>query len=357
MGKGRRTTSSRQSNTNLKKEVLMLLRYRITPQAPLITPLMSDTIFGHLCWFIRYQDGEAALEDFLAGYVGTTPAPVLFSSAFPAGYLPRPTVPPMEREKAREFTRQYFGMDKVSLFEGLSRIKSWNKRTFITLDQWQALKDGYSEEGLYKMLYKEENTEDAGNHEVVELTSHNVISRRKGTVSSEGGGLFTREKRWFGEGMKLDLYTRIANGTLTTMVDSFLIEYLVATGFGADKSLGMGSLDISHDEKFDPAVFDAALPNGQMALSLTAFPGMGNYRAFYRLKTKFGKLGGDFAVSSPTGGDTKPFKKPVLMYEAGAVFMGTEAMDTVPLLSDVHSDRRIRHCGVPLTIPFTLKRG
>jgi len=332
----------------------MLLRYRITPRAPLMTPLMSDTIFGHLCWFVRYRDGEAVLEDFLAGYNGKKPAPVLFSSACPTGSLPRPTLPPMARGKAMAFVRRSFGTDKISIFEGLSRVKSWNKINFITLDHWQALKNGYSEEGFYELLYKRSKSDDDWSLEIVELTSHNVVSREKGRVSSEGGGLFTRGKRWFSETAKFDLYVQVADDTYGTMVDSFLTDYLVETGFGADKSLGMGRLNITRDETFDLALLDAELPNRRMALSLTAFPGMGNYPAFYRLKTKFGKLGGDFAISSPTGGDTRPFKKPVLMYQEGAVFAGTVALDAMPLLSDIHSDQRIRHCGIPLAIPFTI---
>ena len=92
-----------------------------------------------------------------------------------------------------------------------------------------------------------------------------------------------------------------------------------------------------------------------MSLSLAAFPDMCNYSAFYRLKTKFGKLGGDFSVASPTGGDTRSFKKPVLMYEEGAVFIGHHALDTMPLLSDVHSDARIRHCGIPVALPLSIR--
>jgi CRISPR-associated protein Csm4 len=181
-----------------------------------------------------------------------------------------------------------------------------------------------------------------------------MISREKGTVASEGGGLFTREKHWFSESSNFDLYAQVADGTYGAMVESFLTDYLVETGFGADKSLGMGELDITKDKTFDPDLLDAELANSRMALSLTAFPTMGDYPSFYRLKTKFGKLGGEFAISSPTGGDTRPFKKPVLMYEEGAVFVGTTALDAMPLLSDIHSDHRIRHCGIPLTIPLTI---
>ena len=38
--------------------------YRLTlaPASSFLTPLQSDTLFGHLCWALRNQRGEGALE-------------------------------------------------------------------------------------------------------------------------------------------------------------------------------------------------------------------------------------------------------------------------------------------------------
>jgi CRISPR-associated protein Csm4 len=95
-------------------------------------------------------------------------------------------------------------------------------------------------------------------------------------------------------------------------------------------------------------------PNARLSLSSAAFPGIEQYAASYRLKTKFGRLGGNFAFSSPTGGDPRPFKKPILMYEPGAVFYTVDDLSSKPLLAGVHSDARIRHCGIPITLPFKI---
>ncbi len=333
----------------------MLYRYRLKPLSSLITPMLSDTMFGHFCWAIRYQDGEEFLERFLKGYGAGSPAPVLFSSAFLSDYIPRPTLPHLGREQALEFVKKHFGTDKASIFEGLSKIKSWNKRRLIKIEHWEILKDSYYDEALYELLLNEDTNKEGENKIIPELSSHNMISRETGTVPSEGGGLFTREKIWYDSEIFLDIYVLINDTAMETSVDNFLTQYLPQNGFGADKSLGMGALDIFRDEDFDSDDFKVSSANALMSLSLTAFQDMGNCRAFYRLKTKFGKLGGDFSVSSPTGGATRPFKKPVLMYEEGAVFVGHHALDGMPLLSDVHSDKRIRHCGVPVTVPLTIK--
>jgi CRISPR-associated protein Csm4 len=310
-------------------------------------------MFGHFCWAIRYQDGEESLERFLKGYDADSPAPVLFSSAFLSGCIPRPTLPHLRREQALAFVERHFGKDKASIFEGLSRIKTWNKRRLIKIKHWKVLKDSYDDEALYE-LFQSGDIDEEGK-KITELSSHNVISREMGTVPSEGGGLFTREKIWYDSEISLDIYVLINDSAMETSVDNFLTQYLPKNGFGADKSLGMGAFDICRDEDFDPGDFEVASANALMSLSLTAFPDMGNYRAFYRLKTKFGKLGDVFSTTSPTGGDTRPFKKPVLMYEEGAVFVGKHSLDTVLLLSDIHSDARIRHCGVPVTLPLSIK--
>ncbi|MGD0277177.1 MAG: hypothetical protein ABSB79_14185 [Syntrophales bacterium] len=332
----------------------MLTRYIIKPLAPLMTPIMSDTLFGHFCWAIRYQEGEKSLESFLRRYDGHNPSPVLFSSAFPSGFLPRPAIPPMKREEARSFAERHFGSDMESIYNGLARIKSWNKRRFIRMDLWQAIKDRYDNVALYERIFEDGDKSEQDNLTKI-LTAHNRISRLSGTVPPEGGGLFMRGKDWYLPGIVLDVYVQILDETMGDSVHDFLTRYLPQSGFGADKSLGMGVLEIARDEHFKSDQMEVAGANACVSLSLTAFPEMGAYPAFYHLCTKFGKLGGDFAFISPTGGDVRPFKKPVLMYEEGAVFFGSPRLGTMSLLDHVHSDVRIRHCGIPITLPLKIR--
>ena len=332
----------------------MLYLYKIAPRSPLITPLMSDTLFGHFCWAILYQKGEGYLSDFLNLYGGEKSAPVLFSSAFLSEYLPRPTIPPIKRGLVREFVQKHYGNGKKSYFEGMNKVKSWGKVRYISTAQWLKLKDDYSEARLFE-CFKDEGSLDEKKTYEIEVAAANLINRESGTVSQEAGGLFQREKIWYHDDVKLDLYVEIDDSEIADNVEWFLTDYLPANGFGADKSTGMGSLSIERDDSFDPQIFSVAEANACMALSLTAFQGMEIYNAYYRLKTKFGKLGGSFAYSSPTGGNPKPFKKPVLMYEPGAVFLNNDDLSSKPLLENVHSDSRIRHCGVPITLPFKFR--
>ena len=331
----------------------MLYRFKIIPRSPLITPLMSDTLFGHLCWAILYKEGETYLTDFLSSYEGGKPAPVLFSSAFPENTIPRPSIPSLGRSLMDNFIKGHFGDDKKSRFEGSSKIKIWKKRSYIPLGLWLKLRDNYAEDSLYESFIEEDQQIERTTE--VEVAASNTINRISGTVSEEGGGLFQREKIWYHEGVVLDLYVEINEEKIDNLMTWFLIEYLPENGFGADKSTGMGSLDIVCDNTFDPAVFLVENSNARLSLSMAAFPGIGEYDAFYRLHTKFGKLGGSFSISSPSGGDTKPFKKPILMYEPGAVFVTEKELNNRSLLDNVHSDSRIRHCGIHLTLPFTIR--
>ena len=327
----------------------MLYRYKITPKSPLMTPLMSDTLFGHFCWAIRYTEGRDYLCDFLKLYEMGKPAPMLFSSAFISSYLPRPALPSPPREKIREFIRTHF----CDEFEGLQAIKKWNKQRFISTDQWEKLKDNYSTLSLYEILCAEKmpQKEKEKKDTETEVDMGNVISRISGTV--EEGGLFVREKTWYRNGLTLDLYVETDNEEMWKKADWFLAQYLPQNGFGADKSIGMGHLSIRCDEGFDESKYHVEDSNACMTLSTASFERMGNCDASYRLQVKFGRLGEELATAG------SPFKKPILMYEPGAVFHHVKTLKDKPLLKNVHKIQEgeyqhIRHCGIPITLPFRL---
>jgi len=343
----------------------MLFRYKINPVSPVITPLMSDTFFGHFCWAVLFEKGEAFLEKLLASYGKEKPAPVLFSSAFVSGWLPRPALPPAKREQTQHFVEKYFvdnppprydqKTKRQKRFEGMKAVKKWNKQSFLPLSTWMALKNNYSEVHLLEIFYdkfKHKKDDEYAAFET-EVTASNSISRTSGMVSEEGG-LFQREKTWYHKNTELDLYVKIGTEEMIPLVQWFLTDYLPLNGFGKDKSVGMGCLRITPDDAFESDAFNAIDANAHMVLSATSFEGIEKYAAYYRLMTKFGKLGGNFAVSSPSGGPCRPFKKPILMIEPGSVFFTCDDLSGKPLLKNIHSDERVHHCGVPVTLPIKI---
>ena len=58
------------------------------------TPLHSDTIFGHLCWVYRYENGEGALAKEILKDYDTNPS-VIVSDGFPGDSFPYPCLPPV----------------------------------------------------------------------------------------------------------------------------------------------------------------------------------------------------------------------------------------------------------------------
>lgn len=345
----------------------MLYRYSVYPLSPVMTPLMSDTFWGHICWALVYEHGEKYLENFLDLYNEEKTAPVLFSSAFVSGYLPRPVLPLPKRKEIRKFVDEKFvscedkSFNKLNAkqrrFKGMETVKAWNKIRFVEVKDWLQLKNNYSEALLYEIFYKKfiAGTLQADVMEN-EISASNTVNRISGTVDEETGGLFQREKQWYHENAKLDLYVKTGSKEFASIADWFLTEHLPSNGFGKDKTVGMGCLKIHKDKSFNLDIFNVSDANAAVTLSMTAFEGMMEYPSFYRLMTKFGKLGGSYAFSSPTGGKTRPFKKPVMMMEPGSIFFTSEQLNNKPLLKNMHSDKNIRHAGVPLTLPLKTRK-
>jgi len=63
----------------------------ITPTANFATSLKGDTIFGQLCWALRFALGNDKLTRLLSDY--TSNPFMIISDGFPTGYLPKPTMP------------------------------------------------------------------------------------------------------------------------------------------------------------------------------------------------------------------------------------------------------------------------
>ena len=68
---------------------MCLYKITIKPISSFCSPLQSDTFFGAFCWSYLYNYGQDALEEIIYNYKTGKPD-VIFSNAFPEGYLPAP---------------------------------------------------------------------------------------------------------------------------------------------------------------------------------------------------------------------------------------------------------------------------
>jgi CRISPR-associated protein Csm4 len=308
-------------------------RYRIIFEvhSPLSTPLMGDTLFGHICWGIIFHEGERALSEFFQSYEDGNPI-LIISNGFPHDTLPKPLLKPQSK-------RENINLEDYKNLKRLNKIQYIPKKLFF---------DKSFSFSFSNLISEIENIKKSGKPQVESMTIeriHTAINRLTGTV--EEGILFPTREWWF---------TFKENRYLTPLIDVYVlspenpdivkryISWGIENGYGADKSSGKGTLKIKEIESSD-------FPdNGNIAMSLGHFvPGPNDSISNLRASTftKYGRLGGLYALMK------NPFKKPIIMYREGATFYTNDKKEFVGcLLKDVHTDPAIRHHALAPVIYF-----
>lgn len=351
------------------------------------TRLSADTLFGHLCWALRYHEGEATLTEFLRAYADGEP-PLLLSDPFPEGYWPLPPLPRPTPKQEEGLLKKIWNIPKSELVKHLYVKKD---REYVEKDGEYVEKDGeerqlpvpvknaYPNEieafDLLKWMYKLCFLPDKGLHALCSglnakavfhwflenecgspvlpketVVAHNTINRLTGTTGQEGSLFFTKE--WHIAPYKPPVFRLLA---ASTQYDGEqlkkLLERALEGGYGKYKSRGKGKVAV---ESVSPAVLPAvSKPNAVLLLAACAPADRDPADGFWKLQTKTGKLGGDWAVGSHPSGIHNPFKKPLLMLSAGAVLKTDSPRPFYGRLVDqVHSDfPEVRHYGLAPAIP------
>jgi CRISPR-associated protein Csm4 len=282
-----------------------MITYRATlkPQSAALSPWQADTLFGHLCWLIRYEAGEAALAEWLAAYHSGSP-PLLFSDGFPEGWLPRPLTPPRESTTSRK---------KVDQVRAMAAAKEAKGVRWVTLADFDALRRGEAITPQTRLWLKPDRT-----------TLKNQINRLTGGTTAfdeaAGGNLYSVDELAFVDtsavtpaGMNVSIYVR-ARDEAEAQRGRDLLTRLAQSGYGAKKSAGYGHFRLVNWEQasdFDTAPGEA---NGFISLSNWVPARSDPTEGFYSTLVKYGKLGEEWASSE------KPFKFPLLMLTAGSSF-------------------------------------
>lgn len=326
--------------------------YKVTwkPISPLSTPLQSDTIFGHLCWAVIYRWGEDRLSEFINA-LKQSPCLVL-SSAFPAGTLPKPTVP-VKYSVIREIISKIRSMNEYKSLDALraySLEKKLKKTTWIS----QSLASG---EYLYDI--RKELTAlalDEANklvrsdgkpkikQEIEQIDFHNMIDRSSGTTAGSGE-LFASPTSYYQD---LSFESWLDTDFFSGDELQVLIGYIGDHGFGKDKNTGKGRFDISFEESPWPPCSEN---NAFLLLSNMVPCETDSTLVSYKSKAKFPKVGGNYALTKT------PYKYPLYIMEPGSVFFaGTE--NQAPrgcLLQNVHPDPNIVQNLYAYSIPIMIK--
>jgi len=169
---------------------------------------------------------------------------------------------------------------------------------------------------------------------------HNVMDRLTNTVRDTG--LWTVEERW-PLIRDWDVYA-LSSDSPDRLKKMF--EWAFEGGYGADASTGKGRIVM--DGEAAPVTLP---PDRGVYMALGPFvknpaqPPLEDLRADVFLRS--GKIGGAFA------GELSPYKKPVMLYDEGAVFRAAGPLEYVGrLLTGVHQDERICQAGFAPVIPF-----
>ncbi len=245
----------------------------------------ADTISGHLCWALRYTEGEGALARFLDACRQGRP-PILVSNGFPAGLFPRLRVPPAPLDTTATLENQR----RQSMEE-----KEARKIDHLTLEEFNNTINGM----LVRPSRKAEISQ--------RVTLKNQINRITGTTG-ESGELYEFEEF---RCPAVSIYARIENDFIETA--RTLFSFIADNGYGKRKSVGYGaisSMSFAPLEGLNPPE-DA---NGFVSLSnfvpARADPVVGSWDTII----KYGKLGEEYAL------EKSAFKKPVMMLTAGSTF-------------------------------------
>jgi len=280
---------------------MTLYRIRFKLCSAIVTPLKGDTIWGHIVWGIANHEGNGEVSKFLELEKSAAPALVV-SSAFPAGMVCRP-LPLPERE------------DNLNT-ETYSKIKKKKKEKFAPASEY------------FSNTEAENNVRE--NPFINVQVTHNTIDRAANTVLE--GGLYSTGEIW-SKTADWDLY--ILSSFSPERVKQ-LVEWAFENGYGADASTGKGKISVIGDP-----VEVKPKKQGNTYMALGPFVGSENITTNLRadIFVRSGKLGGAFAAS------LSPYKKPVVLYDEGAVFTCEKPVEyTGMLLEKMHYCEEFNIC-------------
>ena len=266
------------------------LKITLIPQTAFGTPLVGDTLFGHLCWGIAEAYGADRLQALLADYCDANPF-LIASDAFPAGYLPLPTLPSEYWEAGEETDRKKLKKKQWLPLEALKEpVRAWQK-------------------------HAKSNNDIAADLITSHTQAHNRINRAIGSTGDARFAPFTSEQNWYAPNSQWQLYLLHDAARISRDELERVLKNLGHSGYGRDASTGLGKY---HVDALEESELFQREGNAAMTLAPCCPQGQGfdPERSYYQTLTRFGRHGNVQA----TAGNL--YKKPVLMAQSGAVFSG-----------------------------------
>lgn len=291
-----------------------LYRARIILHTAFGTPLAGDTLFGQICWAAHEYRGDNWLTELLQGYIEGRPWLVV-SDAFPAGYLPRPTLPQRLTAPTRSDRADSAALRKTE------KGKVWIPANVTALP-------------LAEMLSRAVDNKSAFGLNCIPKTvpqSHNSLSRLSGTTEGADFSPYTMSQTFYASGQRMEIYLAADDERIDGTSLQKLLSAIGHQGFGRDASIGLGKFTV---EKLEPHTWPANLEQegGDGVAWLTLAPcapqglELDAARSYWRVVTRFGRHGNRHALSG------NAFKNPLLLAQTGAVFTSRNACHEVTFL-------------------------
>lgn len=301
--------------------------YEITlkPLTGFGTTLKGDTIFGHFCWQIAYDESLAArsLQDLLLNYQSRPFA--VFSSAYPKfcpgtqyNYVFKTPDLPMdtlfdlpEDKKQRIEKRKEYKAKRWMLLRLDKEFSRFSELEFLNDKELSKRAQENMSDEARKLLKKS----DAKHFAASFSQPHNAINRLTGTTGEGRFAPFSVEQFVFYPETELALFAGIDETVISIEQVRLGLERMGDSGFGKDASSGLGRFELGEESAVNLGQLGSKSPNACYTLApctpeRDTFSGM-----FFTPFTRFGRHGDILAKSS------NPFKNPVIMADDGGIFM------------------------------------
>ncbi len=324
------------------------LKIKIT--SSLGTPPVADTIWGHICWAIRYREGKDALEAFLAAYEGDSP-PLLLSDPMPEGFLPVPLLPNFRAQT-----------DKKIAFD---TIKKLGKMLYIPADYFKTDKV-VDKKTVIEHIYAAKYESDP-RIATKAIIAHNTIDRLTGAVlrpdetlpeNERQSGLFFTEEYHVDTSNPPVMDVYVLSDYPQERIKQ-LFEWAFECGYGKYASRGKGRIEVCGIESCNLPQSDK--PNAVMLLASCLPAENDPTDGYWQLFIRFGRLGGHFANGSMSDlgiDENLPFKRPITMLKAGSVLKTqSPAAYYGCVKGKVHSVPQIKHYGIAPAIALNCDFG
>jgi len=297
----------------------------------------SDTIFGAVCWAVRYMYGNEALEELLNKF--DSAPPFLLSSMMPLGYVYKPLIHP------HKMTTVPDKIDKTKARAYLEKLKKFKRVTLLPVDVVVKYQNNIEE--IYTadedIVGKGFDEKQIGSYEI----TRNAIDRV--SLHALQGVLFT--ELYMYATVDLMFYVKVMDDSFTKDWFSAVFETVGKNGLGKDCSVGKGifTMKIEPLSNQEQQLFNY---NSNTFCSLSVCAGKSCKPVYFTTFTRYGKLGGLYSQAG-INNNLLYCKKPIVFYSEGSVFMGNEVSGS--MIHDIHSHKGIVQYGYAFPLYFGYK--